>query len=274
MNMTEFNPFVRYMDKRDNFFTGKIESKAYDYRLFYIIKGSTELIVEGESHILKSNDIAIIPPGVKYISEYEGEIKIFVINMDLSFENAVQGTRMPSPAHLFKKDRIISKITWDIFPKYLSCEENAADILEKALSIYMEKPEYYNERIAALVKTLILDAMAFTERDNSPQLIKDVKRYLEENCSENITNKEIGDEFLYHPNYINRMFKKTTGETVHSYLTKARLKKALKMISESDFQVAEISEKCGFSSYAYFIKCFREKYGVSPLKYRKQRSKA
>ncbi|MBQ7039460.1 MAG: helix-turn-helix domain-containing protein [Clostridia bacterium] len=274
MNMAEFNPFVRYIDKRDNFYTGKTESIAYDYRLFYIIKGSTRLIVEGETHALKQNDMAIIPPGIRYRSEYEGEIKVYVINMDICFENPVEGPLIPSPYHLFKKEKMLSKTLWNMFPKYLSCEGNAEEILEKIFNLSVGKPEYYFEHIAALLKALILDAMAYTAKDSNPKLIQDIKRYLDENCSENITNKVIGDEFSYHPNYVNRMFKKYTGETVHSYVTKARLKKSLHMILESDYQVAEISNICGFSSYAYFIKCFREKYGVSPLKYRKQRNKA
>lgn len=273
MNMVEFNPFVRYMDKRDIFLTGKPDSKAYDYRLFYIVKGSARLIVEDEPHDLKANDMAIVPPGFKYRSEYEGEIKIFVINMDLCFENVEAGIKMPEFSHSFKEEKILSKTLWDVFPKYLRCEENACEILHKTLNLYEEKSEFYQERMAALVKTLVLDAMAFTAKDNTPKLIQDVKRYLEQNCSENITNKEIGDEFLYHPNYINRLFKKSTGETVHSYITRVRLKKALNMILESDCQIAEIADRCGFSSYAYFIKCFREKYGVSPLKYRNQRDK-
>ena len=41
---------------------------------------------------------------------------------------------------------------------------------------------------------------------------------------------------------------------------------------ENGESVSAVTEKCGFSSTAYFIKKFREHYGTSPLKYRKERN--
>lgn len=268
MNMELFNPFVRTIEKRPELYTGVCDCKAYDYRVFYIKSGSTYLTVDGKTQLLKENDMVIVPPNMSYSSEMQSEVEAYVINMDLCFENTGEGIRIANYVHLFKPEKIMSKTLWDIFPAFYRCPPNTHVKFQDLLDIYVEKQEFYRERLAAMLKTIIIESMLYTNYDRTPELVKEVKQYLEENYGRNITNQEIGDAFSYHPNYVNRIFKEATGETVHHYLNETRLKKALKMILETDVTMEQIGRECGFLSCAYFIKCFREKYGTSPFKYR------
>ena len=68
--------------------------------------------------------------------------------MDLSFENTVQGTRMPSPAHLFKKEVGISphKYITDVRirqAKYL-LEYSDLNINEVSVSVGFEDALYFS----------------------------------------------------------------------------------------------------------------------------------
>ncbi|MEI6555157.1 MAG: two-component regulator propeller domain-containing protein [Paludibacter sp.] len=61
-----------------------------------------------------------------------------------------------------------------------------------------------------------------------------------------------------------------TGQTPNEFITSIRLKKSLELlISEPEMSVTDIGYKLGFSSPSYFTKCFREVFGVTPVKYRK-----
>lgn len=61
-----------------------------------------------------------------------------------------------------------------------------------------------------------------------------------------------------------------TGQTPIEFVTNIRLKKSLKMlIEEPEMSITDICYKLGFSSPSYFTKCFREVFGVTPAKYRK-----
>ena len=66
--------------------------------------------------------------------------------------------------------------------------------------------------------------------------------------------------------------KEFTGMSPNTYLQTERLKKAAELLIEGDLNVTEISYKVGFQSPTYFYKCFKEKYGVPPSKYGKQKS--
>ena len=69
-----------------------------------------------------------------------------------------------------------------------------------------------------------------------------------------------------------RQFKKATGFTVMEYILKTRLILARDMLLKTDKTISEISESCGFSSVSYFSRVFRQEMGMSPLKYRKEKS--
>ena len=58
-----------------------------------------------------------------------------------------------------------------------------------------------------------------------------------------------------------------TGHAPTMFIRSVRLKKAVLLLNQKRYSQAEIAEKVGFSNGAYFSKCFKEEYGVSPSHY-------
>ena len=58
-----------------------------------------------------------------------------------------------------------------------------------------------------------------------------------------------------------------TGQAPTMFIRSIRLKNAVLLLNQRRFSQAEIAEKVGFSNAAYFSKCFKEEYGVSPSHY-------
>lgn len=71
--------------------------------------------------------------------------------------------------------------------------------------------------------------------------------------------------------YLQRMFKEYFGKTIFEELNALRLEKAKKYLLETDLPAADIAEKCGFSTYSFFVQKFRDTFGASPAKFRKHR---
>ena len=53
------------------------------------------------------------------------------------------------------------------------------------------------------------------------------------------------------------------------YLNDVRLKKAAALLIEDDYPINEISKKVGFSDVSYFCSCFKKKYGMTTVQYRR-----
>ena len=68
---------------------------------------------------------------------------------------------------------------------------------------------------------------------------------------------------------LNRKMKELMGITPADFMREARMKKACKMLKETDESITEIAFSCGFSDAKYFSKCFKASIGVSPTDYRK-----
>lgn len=52
------------------------------------------------------------------------------------------------------------------------------------------------------------------------------------------------------------------------FLRGYRLKKAAALLKMKQLSVSEVAYRCGFSSAAYFAKCFKALYGVTPTDYK------
>ena len=72
----------------------------------------------------------------------------------------------------------------------------------------------------------------------------------------------------YSPPVVIRSFRKYTGETVVSYLTRAKMDSAKRLLSTTDLTVLDIAGRLGYSSVSHFNKLFRARAGMPPREYR------
>jgi AraC-like DNA-binding protein len=72
-------------------------------------------------------------------------------------------------------------------------------------------------------------------------------------------------EYKFHINrfYLSRLFKKTTGSTLHEYILLKRLSLAKTLLKEGK-SVTETCELSGFNDYFHFIRIFKKYIGTSP----------
>ena len=63
---------------------------------------------------------------------------------------------------------------------------------------------------------------------------------------------------------VHRKIKSLTGKSPSFYMRKLRLLKRKEMIEAKIGNISEIAYSVGFSSPAYFTKCFKEDFGYPP----------
>ena len=80
----------------------------------------------------------------------------------------------------------------------------------------------------------------------------------------------ICDYFHYNQSYMCEKFKRVFGRTMTDYINDLRLARSAYLLSVSTYSLREICDLIGFNSLSYFNKLFKEYYGISPAKYRKQ----
>ena len=94
--------------------------------------------------------------------------------------------------------------------------------------------------------------------------------YINNNISMDITIDDVCRAVGISKYHFCRQFKAHTKLTVMDYILKTRIILAKSELSKTNLSIADISEKCGFSSASYFCRVFKAEVGCTPLQYRKQ----
>lgn len=115
-----------------------------------------------------------------------------------------------------------------------------------------------------------------TDRENVTQsIINSAKLLIEKFYSDPLLSVEVLCQHLHiTPTYFSTIFKKETGQSYVSYLTRLRMEKAKEFIELSDEKTYVIARKVGYEDPNYFSYVFKKQFGVSPSRYRGKRENA
>ncbi|MBQ3046479.1 MAG: helix-turn-helix transcriptional regulator [Clostridia bacterium] len=76
----------------------------------------------------------------------------------------------------------------------------------------------------------------------------------------------------YSHGYVCREFKRFMGKTLQDYLAETRFSYAISLLANNENSVAQVAEKLGYNATSNFIIAFRNKYGVTPAQWRKEKT--
>ncbi|RQT29154.1 response regulator [Burkholderia contaminans] len=74
-----------------------------------------------------------------------------------------------------------------------------------------------------------------------------------------------------HEKRLSRVFRDHLGQTVFEYLRDTRLRAAMHFLAETSMGIGDIAEEIGFSTPGNFATAFRERFGITPSDWRRQR---
>lgn len=105
------------------------------------------------------------------------------------------------------------------------------------------------------------------------QIVHTVQAYIADHISECLSLEDLGKIVHLHPVYLSKLYKQETGENLSAYISMKRLEKASQLLIDSSLHVVDISHLVGYKKNQYFIKLFKDQYGVTPYQYRRQNIK-
>ena len=106
-------------------------------------------------------------------------------------------------------------------------------------------------------------------RINSDRIIKECRRYVQENLYGRIAEDELASSLGISQPYLSVYFSKATGETFRNYVNRIRNEEAKRML-DSGKSIDEVSEILGYSDYRSFHRIFKKMNGESPSQWKKR----
>ena len=127
---------------------------------------------------------------------------------------------------------------------------------------------------AYLYSTLRWQALASLRQPAAqlPDALSRALKYLDANCTSNVTPEDAAEYAGISRPYLFRMFRESLRTSPHQYLLKRRLDKAKLLLAGETFSIKEIAADCGFESIEVLYRQFRSSCHTTPAEYRKQYS--
>ncbi len=111
------------------------------------------------------------------------------------------------------------------------------------------------------------DKVTVGKNHNEQELFLSVLRFIEEHYKDGQLS-DLAKELHYDLYNLSRMIKKMTNRNYTELVQNKRLTQAAYLLANTKLSVADIGLAVGYDNLSYFHRIFKEKYGVSPKKYR------
>lgn len=109
-------------------------------------------------------------------------------------------------------------------------------------------------------------------KNNPNILIYQLKEYLKENLDQDLSIEAICKQFYISQSKLYKLAKINLGMGISDYIRALRLKKAQKLLLNTDMPITQIAEAVGIYDTNYFIRAFKKQTGTTPLKFRNQKN--
>lgn len=144
-------------------------------------------------------------------------------------------------------------------------------LFEQFLKQCTDDPENLSDILALLFHRIVQELAKHSgekQIDNEAQIIC---RYIDRNLHEKIELSQLAKLIYRSVSQTIRIFKRQTGETPYEYVLRKRLQNAQLLLEHTNLPIHNIAQRLQFSDEHYFSSYFKQRCGLSPSQYRKDK---
>ncbi len=235
------------------------------HQIIFVVNGAVDFCVNEKMLHASAGNIAIF-------SRYENhsvlgcskEYERFVLHIDPNVVNrkspvySLLTDRPNGFCNIIDVSKNITLIT-DVFKRILYENSNASKLSDE-----MEQ---------LLVKQLLITVyrcLTINFDNTFDDMVVGIKRLFETEYHKQFTLKTLAKQYNQSVSSISHRFSEATGASIMEYLQSCRIANAKQMLAETDYNIGEIVERCGFSDNSNFSRTFKKLTGLSPSNFRKK----
>ena len=238
------------------------------YEIYFLTKGSRRLLFANSIYSVDAPAIVIIPPQRPHATE-GGPFERYNVDASESALDPFQldiiedkQLRLLKPTD--KQAQVLIELLEEI--KQIDPLKKHSHIAFNALFSYYL---YLIGKLDEETENIIVH-----KPDIVPSLVLNIISYLKENFKDPISLDSLSKQFSVSKATLIYNFNKYLHSSPVDYLINIRIQQAKSALTETNSNISEIAENCGFSNANYFSLMFKRRVGISPANYRKyQREK-
>ena len=261
---------------RDYNYTMDIRHIHEEYEIYYLIEGERYYFINQQTYLVTPGTLVFIDKeqvhrtGMASAGPHHDRIVLGILEEPFSsFLASFGGLQLQS---FFTEQGSILTLPEEMRPYIQSLlQDIASELIEK-------KPGYLLSAMTKLVEFFIAvlrlqpsgPAVPTPAKHPNPkyQKVDEVAHYIVEHCTERISLEDLAGRFYINKFYLSRIFKEVTSFTINDYLNVNRIKKAHRLLLETNDSITSIAEQLGYENITYFERVFKKYRNMTPLKYR------
>lgn len=225
-------------------------------------------------HMHRHPELIYVREGEILVQFGEGFEKVGVGEFALILPNCIHG--YTTPVHSVIDVCIFSQDYATSFFKELRgrkadhtrfrCRDSISHLIVQELFVTDCAPELFlmKSLVYAILHEYCGQVVFTTVESKNEQLIDRIVRYVDDNFTEEITLKSMGDELGYEPHYLSRYFRSRIHMNFTKYVNWYRVDRATGLLRNTELPITEIAMKSGFQSLRNFNRVYREFTGITP----------
>jgi AraC-like DNA-binding protein len=254
------------------------EASTNSIRIYYVMEGKFEWMINDHDHILYPGDLVLIQPGHKFGGQKGildiGKLCWLYIEVN-KFEPADRIMFGKWSAIAKNEILAIGKILRLCNTPVLSRVKEAGRILQTMQQELFDQQIGSSTRINQLIDELfIFIARKLTLQNNThrdfPQSFMNLEQSLRKNLSHNWTVEEMAAMVGLGTTTFTEKVKSYSGFSPLNYLITIRISEAIKLLKRNDLSVTDIALDTGFYSSQHFSTTFKKLTGYTPSDFRKK----
>ncbi len=243
------------------------------HELFYIAKGSLDMVFQDRTLTLTDNTLLVIPPDtLHYTWSEDPDVQRYVLYfqvLDLaagtSFREAFDAVEPIAFTHPAQVQNV-----------FLRLSRYSRKIPEVCRGLMAS---CFYELLYLLKEELLTRQLSDREQEPPPSLIANnmdreyrnyvIDDYINLHLTEDLSLATLAEKVYLSQRHVNRILRQNYGQTFRERVTWLRLQNAVKLLLETDKTVKAISAEVGYRSIYAFYRSFEKTYGNTPESYRK-----
>lgn len=225
------------------------------WRIYYNLDGGHTIFVKDKAHELIPGRLFIIPAEVFLFCRGEHPVRHFW--MAFSLPNRWVDREQPIPIELEP-----------------TAEEAALiDAISHAIEEHPDGPDkesVYHQGMAIL--HLLLARLNILWKPEFPESFSRLLEFIDQHAHEAIPNRTLARQAGMSIPTLCRAFQSYLHTTPANYVSQVRIRRAARLLTQSELGMEEIAEQAGFPNRAYFSRIFKKVTTLSPAEFRKRKA--
>ena len=260
--------------------------KLDDYDLNFILEGEPVFDVDGEAQRVRAGEVIFGFPGSVYGFHAERRARVRFYHCHVTFgkyrHRFIEG-RLDAWARMASRlDAAAAKTSRTLYlPDRMRLMDAAGIAEEFSLTKKEQRRNNAGSALAAEARFLMLLQVISgqvlkrcgrfagdTQLNRTQKHVTRALEFIDGRLDRLIALNEVSDHLRINPEYLARIFKTQTGQSVGQYILRRKMEQARERLLSTRLSVKEVAASLGYRDPLYFSRVFRKTEGRSPADYR------